>query len=90
LCDNAFCLRCRELERRLNLYDSIENPRFFQKNLVCRTLINLRNIIILRRYTRFSLKSPKQNRIPDPALLAEYHIPNLVGSIYKVLRGKKN
>lgn len=32
LCDRPLCLWCREIERRMNLYKAIENPRLFQKN----------------------------------------------------------
>ncbi len=32
LCGVWSCLWCRELERRLDLYGAIENPRFFQKH----------------------------------------------------------
>lgn len=31
LCDDISCLWCRELERRMNLYKLIENPKFFQR-----------------------------------------------------------
>ena len=31
LCDRTLCFWCRELERRMNLYNKIENPRYFQK-----------------------------------------------------------
>ncbi|WP_455277740.1 AAC(3) family N-acetyltransferase [[Eubacterium] cellulosolvens] len=37
LCDNIFCYWCRELERRMNLYDQIDNPKLFQKS---RSIIN--------------------------------------------------
>ncbi len=32
ICADPVCYWCRELERRLNLYRKIENPRIFQKN----------------------------------------------------------
>lgn len=32
LCKNPFCLWCREIERKLNLYPKIERPKIFQKN----------------------------------------------------------
>ncbi len=32
LCENPLCYWCRELERRLNLYGKIKNPRIFQRN----------------------------------------------------------
>ena len=33
LCDDVFCVSCRELERRMILYETIENPKFFQRSL---------------------------------------------------------
>ncbi|MGI9239645.1 MAG: AAC(3) family N-acetyltransferase [Verrucomicrobiales bacterium] len=32
LCDRITCYWCRELERRLDLFDAIESPRYFQSN----------------------------------------------------------
>jgi aminoglycoside 3-N-acetyltransferase len=32
LCEDLSCIWCRELERRLGLYDKIESPTIFQKN----------------------------------------------------------
>jgi aminoglycoside N3'-acetyltransferase len=32
LCDKPLCLWCREIERRLNLYGNIKNPKIFQRN----------------------------------------------------------
>jgi aminoglycoside N3'-acetyltransferase len=43
LCDKALCLWCRELERRLDLYKNIENPRYFQKYALVIELIKLMN-----------------------------------------------
>jgi aminoglycoside 3-N-acetyltransferase len=34
LCRNIKCLWCRELERRLDLYERVNNPEYFQKNIV--------------------------------------------------------
>jgi aminoglycoside 3-N-acetyltransferase len=54
LCNNIFCFRCRELERRMNLYGRIANPLFFQKSMFMRILLSLRNKLILRRYSYVS------------------------------------
>jgi aminoglycoside 3-N-acetyltransferase len=43
LCDDALCLWCREVERRMNLYGSIQNPRYFQKYILGIYLIALIN-----------------------------------------------
>jgi aminoglycoside N3'-acetyltransferase len=85
LCSNAFCLECRELERRLNLYDRIRNPGFFQRNIAARKLIELRNKIVLRRYACVRVSNSKQNGKPNLSLFAERGIPNLVGSISRIL-----
>lgn len=47
LCDVWSCLWCRELERRLDLYDAIENPRFFQKHRAVAWLTGLVNRVRL-------------------------------------------
>jgi len=43
LCDNVTCIWCRELERRLNLYNTIRNPALFQRNRLAISLIALVN-----------------------------------------------
>ena len=49
LCDDILCLNCRELERRLNLFQKLPNPQLFNRNLLLRKLINLRNKFLLKR-----------------------------------------
>ena len=49
LCDDLFCYKCRELERRMNLYERIANPKLFQKNTFIRTVLSWRNKLLLRR-----------------------------------------
>ena len=39
LCDELTSLWCRELERRLDLYDSIAHPKYFQRSRVVRRLV---------------------------------------------------
>jgi aminoglycoside 3-N-acetyltransferase len=43
LCDKIYCLWCRELERQKDLYNRIDNPKYFQKNIVLRKMITLIN-----------------------------------------------
>jgi aminoglycoside 3-N-acetyltransferase len=47
LCDDISCLWCRELERRLDLYDRIERPAFFQRNPLMRGVLALINHVRL-------------------------------------------
>ncbi|MCZ6675302.1 MAG: AAC(3) family N-acetyltransferase, partial [Verrucomicrobia bacterium] len=49
VCGDISCLWCREVERRLALYDTIENPAYFQKSRLLRKLIAIRNGFRLRR-----------------------------------------
>lgn len=48
LCDDITCLWCRELERKMNLYEDIESPKFFQKNLLVIKTIEFINKFRLR------------------------------------------
>lgn len=48
LCDDPLCYKCRELERRLNLYKRIENPKLFQKNLLFRKVLSWRSQLLIR------------------------------------------
>lgn len=62
LCSDIFCLQCRELERRLCLYDRISNPRLFQRNLLLRRIISLTNAQIMRSFSHFAYsKSARHN-----------------------------
>lgn len=56
LCKDIFCYWCRELERELNLYKRIDNPKIFQKNRIAIYLMYLVNRI--REFdNRFTAKS---------------------------------
>lgn len=57
LCDDISCLWCREAERRLDLYERIENPRFFQRNLFLVRIIALVNGFRLNKYRFLSFQS---------------------------------
>lgn len=58
LCKNVFCTQCRELERKMNLYNRIQNPRLFQRNLIFRKIINLRNLLALEKRNKVKYISP--------------------------------
>jgi aminoglycoside 3-N-acetyltransferase len=71
LCDSIFCLRCRELERRLNLYKAIPNPKLFQRSLLLRRVISLRNKLMLRRYSYLAQRRAVHRRRMDPTFFLE-------------------
>lgn len=50
LCDRISCLWCRELERRMSLYDKIDNPRYFQRNVLIIKIIEVINWFRLHNY----------------------------------------
>ncbi len=50
LCDRISCLWCRELERRINLYDKIDSPRYFQRNFLIIKIISVINWFRLHNY----------------------------------------
>jgi aminoglycoside N3'-acetyltransferase len=50
LCNHCFCFWCRELERRMRLYDRIENPRYFQRYAFIIKLIAFINGYRLRNH----------------------------------------
>ena len=49
LCRNALCFWCREIERRLNLYNKIEEPEYFQKYRFIRSSLALINWFQIRK-----------------------------------------
>jgi len=63
LCDDISCYLCRELERRMNLYERIVNPKLFQKNILIRTLLSWKNRLLLRQLNSFRpIKEPHMIR----------------------------
>jgi aminoglycoside 3-N-acetyltransferase len=53
LCEDILCVQCREIERRLNLWKDIPEPRFFQRSLIMRKALQLRNyLLVLKRHNR--------------------------------------
>lgn len=83
LCDDAFCLECRELERILNLYDIIKNPHIFQRSIIVRELIEARNKLILKKYSHISIRKSQKKQISLNAII-EYHAPNIVTSFFMI------
>jgi aminoglycoside N3'-acetyltransferase len=61
LCNNMFCLWCRELERRMNLFNKIKNPRFFQKNSFISNFIALFNLVRLKRFNLLIFQEGKNS-----------------------------
>jgi aminoglycoside 3-N-acetyltransferase len=52
-CGDILCLQCREIERRMNLWGDISEPRFFQRSRLMRKVLQFRNyLLILKRYNR--------------------------------------
>jgi aminoglycoside 3-N-acetyltransferase len=63
LCGDILCLQCREIERRLKLWGSISEPRFFQRSRLMRRALQFRNyLVILKRYNRVVVQN-KNSRI---------------------------
>jgi aminoglycoside 3-N-acetyltransferase len=89
LCDDIFCLQCRELEKRMGLYSKIVNQRLFQRNLFTRKLIEQRNKMILKKYSYVSYaESSRKNRI-DLINLLEYPPSRIVRLITFILQRLK-
>ena len=57
LCQDPYCLWCREIERKLNLYGQIGKPRYFQKSRIIREAIALGNHIRLKKYSYISFRN---------------------------------
>jgi aminoglycoside 3-N-acetyltransferase len=54
LCDDIFCLPCRDLERRMNLYPRIVKPKLFQENVFLIKLLNLRLKLASKQFSYIS------------------------------------
>lgn len=90
LCNDIFCFKCRELERRLNLYSRIESPSFFQKNVLIRTVLFGINKLVLRQF-RYAIvfdDIKKTKTIKKSPL--DISIPVLLKIASRLLRRKQN
>ena len=67
LCGDMWCLWCREAERRLGLYESIKNPKIFQRSRFIRTALALVNEMRLKKHRMLSYK-PKSGPINLPEM----------------------
>jgi uncharacterized protein (DUF849 family) len=85
LCDDIFCFRCRELERRLNLFKRIANPLFFQKSMFMRRLLSSRNQLVFRRYSYVSFKTLKWKKRLNSHVFLEIRLRRIAWIIYKIL-----
>lgn len=56
LCDDLFCYKCRELERRMNLYERIVNPKLFQRNAAIRTILSWMNKLVIWRLNYYDYR----------------------------------
>jgi aminoglycoside 3-N-acetyltransferase len=86
LCYDYSCLNCREIERRLNLYGKIGNPKFFQKSLLVRLVLSYRNKLVLRRYSHFSFQSSGRKSKIHPDFVLESGIRRLLWIFSKILK----
>lgn len=59
LCDKVSCLWCREIERRMGLYGSIEEPKYFQSSRPVRSLIALMNWARIKKLNHKHSVSPQ-------------------------------
>lgn len=85
LCDNVFCLWCRELERRLNLYKKIENPKYFQKSSFMIQTIALVNWFRLKKYRFMSFRRGKGDEIKERGWLNLSISKGILRTFYFVL-----
>ena len=59
LCDDWYCLKCRELERIMNLYTKMANPRPFQKNIIIREILSWRNRLLIWQFKYYNKMKKK-------------------------------
>jgi aminoglycoside 3-N-acetyltransferase len=66
LCNSIKCIWCRELERRINLYNRIKNPKFFQKNRLA--------IGTIATISKFRLSNPIFKEVRNKFLLKQARV----------------
>ena len=87
LCNDGFCLWCREIERKLNLFDQIKNPKVFQKNVAVIRIVAFVNKIRLKRFNFVAFQKEKTNIRFTPTTTTELLLEFLHG-LYLTIRTK--
>lgn len=88
LCDNVSCLWCRELERRMMLFNKIENPKFFQKNNSIINVIALVNRVRLRRFNLLQFREGKKGVIGEKRYLRRRSLFEFINDLSLTVREK--
>ena len=69
LCESPRCLWCREIERRLKLYDRIDDKKWFHRNSFLRFLLDIYNYYRLRDIAHLKLVIHLLRRVVSKLLL---------------------
>jgi aminoglycoside 3-N-acetyltransferase len=85
LCDDVYCVNCRELEHKLNLYPRIRNPRVFQRSQLIRETLHIRNKVVQQHYNRLRFQRPNQSRLLEPVSVQETVLRRAVWVALKIL-----
>lgn len=88
LCDDFYCISCRELEHRMNLYRKIRNPRTFQRSKLIRETLHIRNSVLQQYYNRLNFQHPNQSRLLEPVTIQETALRRAVWVTLKI-RGSR-
>ncbi|UCE29213.1 MAG: hypothetical protein JSV85_00275, partial [Candidatus Bathyarchaeota archaeon] len=56
LCDKIYCLWCREAERKLDIYEKIKSPKYFQKSPPLMKFTAFINNFRLKKYKSLSFQ----------------------------------
>jgi aminoglycoside N3'-acetyltransferase len=90
LCEDFFCFKCRELERRLDLYSKIKSPRFFQKYAIIRTILFGLNKLVLSQFRNDIIFDEKKKQKIINKKLSDHFIQALIKIASTLLRRKQN
>jgi len=88
LCNNVSCIWCRELERRMKLFNKIENPRFFQKNNIITKLIALFNRVRLKRFNLLLFREGNKEGIDERRYLRRQILFKFLNDLSLTVREK--
>jgi aminoglycoside N3'-acetyltransferase len=82
LCDDIFCVECRELERRMKLSAKFKNYAFVKKNKVIQLVIGARNKLVLQRYRYVAFRDPERKSRANLSMFLEVDLPRFAEWIY--------
>ena len=86
LCDDPFCVDCREIEYKLKLFGKVEDPLFFQRSFVFRRIAHARNRFFIISNNRLFFVAKNKRQMLRPVDTSEALYRRFTNFLQKITR----